>query len=370
MTKSGFRGVYWKPRKNGGQKLRLPEGQMQDGVWAIRYMCALGHLHREEVGPKALAQHEYFRRKTEVRREGFCPRQKDSYRPTLFRDAARDYLTWSKAEKRSWKTDELWLKRLTMHFGGKTLDQITSEEVERFKGELASLRAKATVNRHLECLKHLFNRAIRDGRARVNPVRAVPLFKLNNERVRYLSPEEEKTLFAIIPEPYYTFCLVAMHTGLRRSELLNLRRQDVDFRAGVITVQLSKHGQARRLPMNSVVRNALKSLPVRLDQLLLFPNCRNVSQRFKALTRKAGIDDLHLHDLRHTFASRLAMAGVQLLTIKELMGHRSVEMALRYSHLSPDHKLEAVERLTSSAELIDTPQRIPVEKNRLIDAIR
>jgi site-specific recombinase XerC len=97
--------------------------------------------------------------------------------------------------------------------------------------------------------------------------------------------------------------------------------------------------------MNSLVQDALRRLPRILGEALVFPNCRNVSHRFPGWVEDAGLKDLRLHDLRHAFASRLAMSGVDILTLKELLGHRTLATTLRYSHLSPGHQWDAVEKL-------------------------
>jgi integrase len=258
---------------------------------------------------------------------------------------AKQYEDWSKANKRSWKRDREYLGVLKGRFTGKTLGEITPQDVEALKAALAKDRAVATVNHYLACLKHLYSRAIRDGQARENPVKAVRLFRENNARVRWLTPEEESKLLGMVPEPFLSFCRVATYTGLRRGELLGLTWDRVDYRTGILTVDRSKHGEARRVPMSSLVQEARRRVPRTLGEAPVFPGCRNVSHRFPRWVQDAGLKDLRLHDLRHTFASRLAMAGVDILTIKELLGHKTLATTLRYSHLSPGHQRDAVEKL-------------------------
>src|SRR5262249_42943574 len=123
-----------------------------------------------------------------------------------------------------------------------------------------------------------------------------------------------------------------------------------------LTVPRSKSGEARRVPMNDTVRDVLRALPSRLKSPWVFPSAtgetkldaRNYMNRvFDPALEDAGITDFRWHDLRHTFASRLVMAGVDLRTVQELMGHKTQAMTLRYSHLSPGHQLDAVQRLAS-----------------------
>src|SRR5262245_39539773 len=124
LAASGKRGVFWRSNPRGSQELRQSGGIRARGDWWIRWYCSLGHKHRKIVGAKAIAQEEAERRRTQSRREAFCPRQQRANRPVPFQDAAREYLDWSKAHKRSWQTDEHWLNRLKAVFAGKTLEEI------------------------------------------------------------------------------------------------------------------------------------------------------------------------------------------------------------------------------------------------------
>lgn len=142
---------------------------------------------------------------------------------------------------------------------------------------------------------------------------------------------------------------MALYSGLRQGELLNLTRDRVDWANNVITIDRSKHGERRQVPMNSVVREVLRRVPPVLGDPRFFPGCRDIAHRFPKYVKAAGLDDFRFHDLRHTFASRLAMAGVDLLTIKELGGWKTLTMVQRYAHLSPGHQRQAVERIVRNA---------------------
>ena len=186
VKKGRTRGVLFRPHPKGSQK--LPGGMRGD--WWVSYCCALGHRHREKIGPKSVAIEEHHRLRLRVRREDYCPRLEKTAKPVLFQDAAKEYQEWSEAHKKSHQTDEHWLNRLKFVFTGKTLAEITPESVERFKQSLAEERTKATVNRHLACLRHLFNRAIRRGaHTGRNPVSVVGLFREENTRTRWLTAE-------------------------------------------------------------------------------------------------------------------------------------------------------------------------------------
>jgi integrase len=200
-----------------------------------------------------------------------------------------------------------------------------------------------------------YNLAIRDEKTLSNPVAKRKMLPEPSGRVRYLSDEEEARLMKALPAVKdRDRVTVLLQTGFRRGEFLGLRWRDVDFKAGVLTIPKSKNGETRHVPMTSTVRTILSHLPRRLDaSALVFPNSeghrdlRWAQRTVPAAVRAAKIEGFRFHDLRHTFASRLAMERVDLLAIKELGGWKSLAMVQRYAHLSPGHRRNAIERLAS-----------------------
>jgi integrase len=380
-------------KSGGGSRVKRAQAKIKgvfkrDGDHWVRWTCTIGHEHREKVGPRGLAKERHAARRREVRearREGrqFCPDLIERQRPVMFRDIVRDHKAFSEANKKSHKDDRPRYARLLKAFKRKLASDIRPQDVEAFKAELArtarggrrggrpadrmSPLKVATINHHLKLLKAIFNRAIKTGKLTFNPVRAVKLFKENNARNRCLSPEEESRLFEHLPENNKPLVTVALHTGMRQGELLALRWDDLDFFTGTIRVREAKSGEGRSVVMNSVVRAALQS--VRREQIQKaksdtkgrreiyspFVFCshkgrflHNLAKAWYPALEAAGIKDFRFHDLRHTFASRLAMAGVDLYTIQRLGGWKTAIMVQRYAHLSPDHMRAAVERLAGS----------------------
>ncbi len=356
------------------------------GGWRITFACGAGCMHKERTGPlKTEAIRLYHeRRNRAVSEPGWCPRleaeqgrakaRDDRLREEArisFADFADEYLSWSQTHKRSWKTDEGRIKILKAAFGGLKLDEITPAAVERFRDSLLGKRSHATANRYRVLLSGIFTRAVRHGRVAANPVKSVSKFKENNERVKYLMEAEEKAILDALPEAFRPHFLASIHTGLRWSEQMDLRWQDVDLLTGIITITRSKHGRSRTVPMNAVVRRQLVELGSRRQrpddpsELVFWPQKKQADKFFpKAVEmaqrglRAAGQDVGRLegyvwHSNRHTFASRLAMKGVDLMTIKELGGWKTLAMVQRYAHLAPSHLQQAVERLVpvSEAEL-------------------
>jgi integrase len=149
---------------------------------------------------------------------------------------------------------------------------------------------------------------------------------------------------------------LAILTGLRRGELFGLQWERVDFRSRTLTIPRSKHGKARSVPLGNEAEGILRRLPRRLGSPWVFLQpgeagepYQDTPKAWNVAREKAGLGDFRWHDLRHTFGSRLAMAGVDILTIKELMGHKTLAMTLRYAHLSPSHVGRAVDVLSRHA---------------------
>lgn len=307
-------------------------------------------MRREE--PLAVAV--YRQRKTAIREGRFFPEQVNR-RARLFDEVVKDWLEYATTDKRSANMDVTRSRRLLAAFGGKPVDALTPQEIERFKADLkAEGWTDATVNRHLALLKSMLNMALRNDKIERNPAKTVKLFRENNTVVRYLTEDEETRLFEALPDDLKPLVTVALHTGLRKAELLHLRWADVDFHSGTLTITRSKHGEARRVEMNRLVKDTL--LTLKRTQKVMSPLVfctptgdfqHNLARSWYPALEQAKIEGFRFHDLRHTFCSRLAMRGVDLLTIKELAGHKTLTMTLRYAHLSPSHRRQAVERLIS-----------------------
>jgi len=182
----------------------------------------------------------------------------------------------------------------------------------------------------------------------------------------YLTPEEDVAISEALPRDLRPHFVVSVNTGLRWSEQMSLRWTDVDFLTEVITVQRSKHGQARRVPMNSTVRSVLLDLGSQRkrpsdpsEAVFACPHAQadkffpRAVQKAREALAAGGRDASRLegftwHGNRHTFASRLAMTGADVLTIKEVGGWKTLAMVQRYAHLTPNRLHEAVERLVSN----------------------
>jgi len=366
---------------------RNPRGVFQKvpgkySPWWIRYTDAQGRFRREKAGTKSAAIDLYRKRKNEAL-EGKKLPDKLRRAAVSFKDISKDALAYSKTNKRSYRDDEYRMKQLVDWFGPRVADSITPQEIERTLADTAELRkwCPATSNRHRSLLSMTYRLAIRDGKVRENPVRQVPRKRENNIRTRFLDAKEEVKLRTKIrvlhPEREPEFDL-GLHTGMRRNEQHHLRWQDVNLRAGIITIPQTKHGGKRHVPINSVAERALTTLSKGCngsDYVCLGPDQRegrDWERWFEDCIDLAGIPDFRWHDLRHTFASRLAMAGVPLRTLAELLGHKTLAMVMRYAHLAPAHLRDAVERIaetptdtTTDTRPSEAPEQRPALPNQV-----
>ncbi len=279
---------------------------------------------------------------------------------TTFEDLAVEYLKFSKINKRSWIRDRVSIKHLGAVFGGRYLSGITPLQIEHYKARRKDEVAPASVNRELGCLRHMLNKGIQWGMATENPAKGMRLLRENNTRLRYLTSKEAERLIEAAAPHLRPIVIVALNTGMRKGEILGLRWEDIHWKQGIILLKDTKNNQWREVPINNDVTETLGNLLERSKGPYVFTSWTGkafteVRKSFDSACKAVGIEDFHFHDLRHTFASHLVMAGVDLTTVKELLGHKSIEMTLRYSHLSPLHKKSAVGKLRFRMDTIWTP---------------
>jgi integrase len=325
------------------------------GVWYVRYVDASGILRREKAGAKSAAIALYSKRKTEAL-EGRKLPEKLRRRPVLFREIAGDALDYSRVHKRSYNDDRYRMAPLLEWFGNRQADSITPKELEQRLAEQGW--APATINRYRDLVSLAYRLAIGNGKLRENPARLVPHRREDNARLRFLSPEEERLLRDMLqmmcPERIPEFDL-ALHTGMRRGEQYGMSWEDVDWERRQLTIPRSKNGAMRHLPLNATALHALVELRARNGHSnLVCGGSRCPRYWFVPVLKAAGLSDFTWHCLRHTFASRLVMAGVDIRTVGELLGHRTLTMTMRYTHLAPDHQRAAVNCLEATGTRTDT----------------
>ena len=346
------------------------------GVWWVRYADASGRIRREKAGNKGAAITLYRKRKTQVLQGAKLPESLKA-KPVEMRMLIADAMEHCQNNNRGFAQDKLRLQAILREFGTHRAASITPQDIERW---LASKGWSAgTINRFRATLSLVFRLAIANRKAESNPVKLVRRKKENNGRVRFLSAEEEMMLRTVVasrcPE-HLPELDIALHTGLRRGEQYSLTWNDVDFGTKLLAVSQTKNGETRHIPLNRASLSAFAVLHQNSSGEGYVFTSRNGDRLlkgrhwFEPAVRAANLKDFSWHCLRHTFASRLVMAGVDLRTVQQLMGHKAIQMTVRYAHLAPEHQMAAVERFCSVAVTLEHPTdtRTDTAQNRVADA--
>jgi integrase len=314
--------------------------------WYIDFFFK-GQRIRESIGPSRKgAETVIAKRKAEIAENKFLDKRKEPD-PIKFYDFAKEYLQWSKANKKpgTFVREISTMRRLNNVFENHILQQLTTWQIEKWKAKRKEEVKPATVNRELSLLKHMFSKAIEWEKAKENPAKKVKLLKGEVKRVRFLMPDEIQKLLSNCADHLKPIVTVALHTGMRKGELLNLQWDQVNFDQRIISILNTKNHERRDIPMNETVKTTLKEMERKSPYVFCNGdggNFLNVRRSFETALRKSGIENFRFHDLRHTFASNLVMEGVDIMTVKELMGHKDLTMTLRYAHLAPNHKMRAI----------------------------
>jgi integrase len=327
-------------------------------------------------------------------REGKKPETKRIGNHT-FNDLVTDYLKWAERQ-RGYAQKELVVSQLKERFGPIPLRRFDTRLVEAYQserlqsgkrelktGEMAGNKP-ATINRHVATLKHMFTKAVEWDMVEeeiLKRVRRAKMLEENNRRLRYLSKDECQALINACDPHLKPIVIMALNTGMRRGEILSLKWDNVDRENGFILLDHTKNGERREIPINATLRTTLEELfkgtakkPRRIDVPYVFYRMasddstgqstqtgkafQRIDRSFMSACKRAKVRDFHFHDLRHTFASQLVMAGIDLTTVKELLGHKTLTMTLRYAHLAPAHKVKAVDILDQTLTLPSTSQKL------------
>jgi integrase len=352
--------------KKASKKLRgVFEKVPGSGVWWIQYFDAFGRRRREIAGRRRDAIDLLAKRKTEKLQRIKLPENLRA-KAVTFGVLMNDALEHSRAENSDRATAELKLKYDTLRpvFGNRVAEEISKQDIVRWLTEQNAERewAAATKNRWQAAFSLAFRVGMDNEKLDKNPASRILRRIENNGRVRFLSQEEETALRAVLQEKYPQHVPafdLSIHTGMRAGEQFSLRWNQVDFKRHVLTLPKTKNGQVRHIPLNAIAVEALNQLKTQAKDggtsggSFVFLNSdggklRGPRDWFEPVVQEARLEDFTWHCLRHTFASRLVMAGVDLRTVAQLMGHKTIQMTMRYSHLAPDHQQSAVERLVGA----------------------
>ncbi len=255
------------------------------------------------------------------------------------------------------------LAKLAVFLGSeRQVKEIYPADIEGFKLRRRKDVSGSTVNRELALLKRMFNLAIDwDLYLGSNPVRKVKFFQEINLGFRVLTTQEE-TKFLASATPYIQdIAIFALNTGLRIGEILTLTWERVDLEKNLLNVFAHKTHKIRPVPVNTEARRILEFWAMGKRNEFVFYNHEtgnpfvDLKAGFALACRKAGIEGVTWHTLRHTFASRLLERGADIVTVQQLLGHSTVTVTMRYTHTNLDSKRSAVAKLESIGDNLVTP---------------
>ncbi len=281
-----------------------------------------------------------------------------------FKTAMTEFLQWSEQEHQdhpgTHRRYQVSAVALRKQFADTPLDRISPEEVERFKmlrSAQVSPRTKrrvmpATVNRELACLKALFNHVLKADVPLRNPVRRIKFCEEDNEQTRVLTVGEQSQYLAKATPMLRDVAMLMLETGMRPEEVYRIRRENVHLAQGFLVNPFGKTKAARRrVPLTASARSVLAArmsgegaflFPCETDSTRPVPKVNNAHDR---AVRDSKVAPFRLYDLRHTWATRAAMSGIDLVTLAAMLGHSRIQMVLRYAHPTQDHQHQAMERL-------------------------
>jgi len=280
--------------------------------------------------------------------------------PTFACFVDTQYLPYVKTYKRSWETDVCLLKNhLLPRFANHYLDAITRQDIQRLIQDRRSSGAAAeSANRLLIMMRYIFNLAIRweiPG-VKSNPCAGVPLLEVNNKKERFLSFEETHRLYqaVCVSENQMLKHIVPMLilTGARKREVLDARWEDFDLTRRMWRIPMSKSGKARFVPLSDGALAVLSAVPRLVNSEYVFanPNTKlpyiSIYCSWNTARVSAGLKDVRIHDLRHSFASLLINSGRTLYEVQHILGHTQVKTTQRYAHLTQDTLLDAANAAT------------------------
>lgn len=339
-------------------------------TWYVRYTDARGKQRQLRIGDADVISLEQARKRTDELRGqialGRDPLEEKAVLrqvPTFAEFANERYLPFVKGYKRSWNTDESLLRNhLVPALGNKYLDQIKKDDIVALHhGHRNAGAAPSSANRALILLRYIFNLALKwevPGITK-NPSAGIPLLEENNKRERYLTQEEAHRLYGALQDSeskMLRFIIpMLILTGARKREVLNASWADLDMEKRRWRIPITKSGKARHVPLSDGVLNLLTA--VRAEQAQWPAACKNSPWIFPnpdtgkpyvqifcswdTARKRAGLPDVRIHDLRHSFASFLINAGRSIYEVQTILGHTQIKTTQRYSHLSQETLLAA-----------------------------
>ncbi|MGC4097188.1 MAG: tyrosine-type recombinase/integrase [Nitrospira sp.] len=346
-------------RKDRGLLSKLRDGK---AVWFVR-LYHQGRESRFGSFPTKTAAREFYEKAKREQKDGlFFPERYQRGGHVLIEELLTRHSETTTVKNKA--TERFYMAWWSARLKGLRLNHVTPAVIEDAQRDLlAKEYAPQTVVHYLKSLRHVLNKAVRDGKLDRNPFARVQLVKVQNGKTRFLSSEEENRLLDKLGSIYGPWARLAILTGLRLSEQFKLRWADVDLERGLITLPETKAGKVQYVRLNEEAKEILRTRQIQqmnrnVASPFVYPSetlCTPLDQRnfYARVFRPAVVaakldgDGVGWHTLRHTFASRLAMSGQTEGTIATLLRHSTNTLVRRYAHLSPSHLHAAVETVAA-----------------------
>ena len=338
-------------------------------MWWMSFVYE-GRQHRHSTGTsnKRLAEAILGKIRTQIVEGRFFEKPKEESH--TFQELMERYLTEHAARRANRKREQYCVNNLKEFFGNPQLCHITPKQIVTYKNKRFADGVKpATINRELTTLKKAFNLARREWEwCTDNPVCRVSMERENNTRDRWLTREEEMRLLDAALPWFREVTVFALNTGMRMGEITALTWAGVDLFRRTVTIFRSKNGECRTIPVNETVLSLVKHKHsnrgkntdlVFTSQAGTALDGANIRRALSSALKRSKIQDFHFHDLRHTCATRMVQAGVDLYKVQRILGHKSPIMTQRYAHHYPESLRDGVEALelgrTFSTNLAQSP---------------
>jgi integrase len=344
-------------------------------TWFIRYSAPIDGTRCttkdkwEAIGPsKREAEIVLGKRLAQIREGKFFETSAGAHQP--YSELIDRYLQYSKTAKKpkTYRPDQGLARQLKPALGSYKLKDLTPARVLRYiDAQLEAGKAPATVNSRWAFIKHSFSKAVEWGllRESENAVgRAKCPFEVKNQRTCFLTAQEIDRLVSVASPLWRAFILIAVHTDMRKGEILTLRKDHLYLEEGLLLLRThdTKTSEPRPVFLNEAACAVLREIVAeqKNPSPWVFYNPKTKTHYredfdtgwYSAL-KKAGLENVHFHDLRHTTASHLVMSGATLKDVQEALGHKRIDTMLRYAHLSLDHRRAVMRRL----DRVLTPSR-------------
>lgn len=333
----------------------MPVYQKDNGKWYCRGRVNGERYHLLCQGAKdkesAKAVEDGVRYKLRQKQLGLAEEDKT----ITFGQIMDRYVAVSKANNKSDENAIIYRKLLVEYFGrNKPARNIKPTDIDSFKLYMSEKgRANATINRYISAIRRAYNIQIEDGIMNYTPIKKKCMLVEDNKRYRYLTKQEWKRLKIALPKDIYNIVVVALLSGFRLSNVLELSWEQIDFDMRFIEIlkQNNKGKKIIRLPISDMLLDVLMSLnPKEKGYVFIRPETgeryKDIRGSFKSALERANIKDFRFHDLRRTFGTWLLQAGTDIRTIQYLLCHSSVSVTERYLAITPEQNKKAVDKLS------------------------